>query len=240
MPTTPPPPPPAPAPQTTYALETLEATPPRVLLFLRALGTSLSIRTILSRHGYGRVEHDEGWRLLKACCDDPDLVWPAVLDEEAQDALIEVDSWDERGFAIVSATLWHKYPAQARFLLQGIGPSQGPAAVRGVSELLDRLDMLEKGATDAPEDDKKAMMAIAKRGLTKKERARLRELVIHAEQAITMSVRRAPSSTPREPMKDRLSALRDYYDEWSEIARATVTREDHLVKMGLARPRTPT
>lgn len=216
-----------------YAMATLEATPSRVVRFLGAVGTSVSIRTILHRHGYGRADHEEGWQLLRACCSDPDAVWPDDMDEGAQDALIELDAWDEKGFAIVTATLTHKYPAQARFLLTGIGPSEGAAAIDGVRELLDRIDKLEAGnATDEPEDDKRAVQALARRGLGKRERARLRELTGTAEHAQPAPMSRA--ITVGDPRFERLLAMRAWYDEWSEIARATITRSDHLVRLGLA------
>lgn len=216
---------------TSYALETLEQTPSRAVRFLWAIGTSMSIRTIMSRHGYRKSDQDEGWQLVQACCTDPSLQWPDEMDETAQDALIEVDAWDERGFAIVTATLSHKYPAQARFLLSGIGPSEGPQSVDGVEELLDRIDALERGATDSPDDDKKAVAALGKRGLGKKERARLRELVEIADRAKLPPMSRA--ITAGDPRFERLLTLRAWYDEWSEMARATITRTEHLVRMGL-------
>jgi hypothetical protein len=216
---------------TTYAMQTLEQTPSRAVRFLWAIGTSMSIRTVMSRHGYRKSDHDEGWQLVQVCCTDPTLQWPDEMDETAQDALIEVDQWDERGFAIVTATLSHKYPAQARFLLSGIGPSEGPRAVDGVRELLDRIDALERGATEAPDEDKKAVAALGKRGLGKRERARLGELVDIAERAQLPPMSRA--ITAADPRFERLVALRAWYDEWSEIARATISRTDHLVRMGL-------
>lgn len=218
-------------PDTIYARETLEATPSRAVRFLYAVGTSHSIRTILFKHGYRRADHDEGWQLVKQACEDPAIAWPDDLDEGSQDALIELDAWDERGFSIVGATLSHRYPKQSRFLLTGIGPSDGPAAVEGVRELLDRLDALELGATEAPEDDKRAIAALARRGLGKKERAHLRSLVDVAERSQPPPMSRA--ITADDPRFERLLTLRAWFDEWSEIARATITRVDHLVKLGL-------
>ncbi len=224
-------------PNTDYAFETLWATPPRAVQLLCAIGTSLSIRTILARHGYGRADQEEGWRLVRACAGDDDMAWPATVDEKAQDALIEVDAWDERGFAIVSATLWHRYPQQAHFLLSGIGPSQGAKAVVGVRELLDRLDALEAGATGAKEDDRRAIEAIGKRGLGKRERARLRKLVELADPLLVETAAPASIRFAANPTQERLVELRAWYDEWTQIARATISREDHLVRMGLASPR---
>jgi len=223
-------------PDTTYALETLEATPARAVRFLCAVGTHLSIRTVMLKHGYRKADHDEGWELVQTSCIDPSLVWPEEdMDETAQDAHIELDAWDERGFAIVTATLSHRFPAQARYLLSGIAPAQGPAAVDGVRELLDRIDALERGVTPAPDDDKRAVLALGKRGLGKRERAHLRGLVKIADGAELPPMSRA--ITAKDPRFDRLLALREWYDEWSEIARATITRSDHLVRLGLASAR---
>jgi len=38
-----------------------------------------------------------------------------------------------------------------------------------------------------------------------------------------------------EALEEHVAALRAWYEEWSEIARATVTRRDYLIRLGLAK-----
>ena len=48
-----------------------------------------------------------------------------------------------------------------------------------------------------------------------------------------------PSGPHPTDHETRLVALEAWYEEWATVARAVVTREDHLVRLGLASPRSP-
>ena len=221
------------------ARETLESTPQRVVQFLRAVGASAALRALLSRHGFGRAQVDEAWDLLERACGRHGG-FPDEVDEEAQSALIELDHWDERGFRLIEATLRHRFPDQANFVLTGLAPSEGVGAVIGVAALLERLEQLESDpAREATRrDDERALLALERRGITRRERDRLAALVQIAERA------RGQEPSNREELvrfgdEDlaRLKALRAWYEEWSDLARAVVLREDHLVRLGLAQQR---
>jgi hypothetical protein len=232
-------PPPLSLPHLTVARASLEAAPMRAAQLLHAIAMSLTLRTLLARHGYGPSDHREGLDLLCECIGPEDITWPAQLDVAVQDAVVEVDAWDETGFRLVEATLWHRFPEQARFVLSGLAPSEGPSAVAGVKHLLDRLDALESAPDrqSTRKEDRAALDALAKRGITREERARLRRLVDCAGPA---SERRSPESGPHPTDHEtRLLALRTWYEEWASVARAAVKREDHLVRMGLAGWRGP-
>jgi hypothetical protein len=226
--------PPVSLPQLTLARASLEATPMKAAQLLHAVAMSLTLRTLLGRHGYGAEDHREGMELLRECVDPDDVVWPDQLTPSVQDAVIEIDSWDERGFRLVEATLSHRFPEQARFVLSGLAPSEGPSAVVGVRHLLDRLDALESGPARerTRKEDRAAIDALEKRGITTKERKRLRMLVDAAGAASVPSTpRRGPDPTDHET---RLLALSAWYEEWAAVARAAVLRGDHLARMGLA------
>jgi len=161
-----------------------------------------------------------------------------ISNEEPNAAQMELDQWDEGGFRILKASLSRHYPTQAAFLLDGLGPSQGFAAVAGVSTLLDRLDALESSpereATRA--EDHGALELLAKRGIDKAERLRLRGLV----QKVTQASAVVPSPTGSAEEKERdyiasLIALRSWFEEWSEVARVVIRRRDWLILLGLAR-----
>jgi hypothetical protein len=226
--------PPMSLPMLTRARAALEATPTRAAQLLHAITMSLTIRTLLARHGYSPEDHREGLELLRECVGPDDIVWPEKFELAVQDAVVELDAWDEKGFRIVEASLRHKFPEQARLVLAGLGPAEGPGAVAGVRHLLDRLDMLESSEDRRHKrrEDQAALDALAKRGITKDERTRLRGLVDAAAPASeSVAPRSGPHPTDHET---RLLALRAWYEEWASIARAAVTREDHLARMGLS------
>lgn len=226
--------PPMSLPVLTRARAALESTPQKAAQLLHAITMSFTIRTLLARHGYGPEDHREGLELLRECVGPDDLEWPEKFELEVQDAVVELDAWDEKGFRIVEASLRHRFPDQARFVLAGLGPTDGPGAVQGVGHLLDRLDLLESSddRRGSRREDRAALDALAKRGITKEERERLRALVRAAAPASdSVTPRTGPHPTDHET---RLLALRAWYEEWASITRAAVTREDHLARMGLA------
>ncbi len=220
--------------QLTYARETLEATPPRAVVLLRGIATSLTIRAHLSAVGFRRADLEEGWALLRDACElvDEELAMPSEVDVAS--AVTELDAWDERGFLIVEATLTHRYPPQARFLMAGLRATEGPAAVAGVASLLDRLDALERDPLreESREDDHAALAALSERGLGPDERARLRGLVTRVAEATRGAV--ANTRTEAGSQLARLTRLRAWFDEWAQLARAVLRRDEQLVHLGLA------
>ncbi|APR76728.1 Hypothetical protein A7982_02075 [Minicystis rosea] len=224
--------------------ETLEETPARVLSLLRAVGTNRAILASIAAYGYDADDHREGWTLLHAVSGFTEARPLETIDFDVRDAIVTLDKWDEDGFRIVAAALTRRHADQAAFVLEGIGPATGPAAVLGVKTLLARLVALES----APERkatrkaDHAALATLAKRGLDAKERARLAGLVARAE-----SVSAGPNASETAARDAReaaylqaLVALRAWFEEWSEIARVAVKRRDHLIRMGLAARKPPT
>ena len=221
----------------TVTQETLDATPERALKLLRGIGTVPAIRAALAARGYSADEHALGWKLLH----DVSGYSPGgaelgvVVDPEVTRAIATLDAWDEDGFRIVRAAVT-RFPDQAKTLLEGIGPSTGAASVLGVRTLLDRIDALEK-----TKDGHAAMKVIAARGISPEERKRLRGLVAIAE--------KGTSITPGKPSEEEtqaaaahqksLLALRAWYEEWSEMCRAVIKRKDRLIRLGLARRKSP-
>ncbi|NUP14279.1 MAG: hypothetical protein HOW73_50245 [Polyangiaceae bacterium] len=217
----------------TYAKATLEATPYRALALLRGIHKNASIRAILLTVGFTREDATEGWELLHAC-----TVAPGTdiedLGIDVAEALRELDEWDERGFALVRATLTHRYPPQASFLMSGLEPAAGPEAVDGVARLLDRLDAFENDPLreELRDDDQAALAFLETRGLGREQRQRLRALVRTVQRATGSS----SNSTRTEEGEElaRLTRLRAWYDEWSELARVLIQKPAYLEQLGLA------
>lgn len=225
-------------PVATVTQETLDATPERALKFLRGAGTVPAIRAALLARGYTQAEHDRGWTLLHEASGfgrAPEL--GAVVDHEVQQAIAEVDAWDEDAFRIVRAAFANRYPEQAKKVLDGIGPATGAAALVGVELLLERLDALAK-SQDAK--DRAAMQTLATRGLTPEEQKRVRALVGVAKKG-TSAPDPAPEAKERAAKnaarQKALVDLRVWYEEWSEMARVAIKRRDRLILLGLAKRR---
>ncbi len=222
----------------TVSQETLEETPARVMKFLYGVGTVPAIRARLARRGYTPEEHQRGWSLLHAASGYE--LEPALgthSDPEVLAAVSELDDWDEDGFRIIHAALGRLHPAQDRAVLAGLAPARGAGSVLSVKLLLDRLDTLDK-SQDA--GDKAATKTLATRGITQAERKRLRGLIAIAEKGTSQP---APDTSARDAQNEKrqqaLVELRAWYEDWSNMARALVKRRDRLIRLGLAKRRSP-
>jgi hypothetical protein len=212
--------------------QTLDQVPPRVLMFLIAVGTSVPIRAALASRGYSQKESDYAWDLLKKLAGTTSAgdSGPGI-DKKIQDAIVELDRWDEPNFESLEATLLRFHPEQARFVFEKLEAKQGPEAVVSVSTLLDRLDKLEsgEGRKDTRKADTAALKTLSERGYTKDERARLRDLVKLSQSVVLV----APVSD--EERTQALMALYRWLSDWSSAAKIVITRRDHLIRLGLAK-----
>lgn len=216
----------------TVSKETLEATPARAVRLLQGAGSSLLIRALLLPHGFTRRDLEEGWHLLRDACgihDGGDEIDQGALAH----AVRELDTWDERGFAIVRATLAHRLPQQCSFLLAGIDAAEGSLAAVGVAALLDRLDALESDPRREAtrDDDLDALGLLAQRGLDQAERDRLRAHVHTVRRALGSSD--ASTRTEDGNHLARLTRLRAWYEEWVAVCRVAL-RPELLKRVGLA------
>jgi hypothetical protein len=225
----------------TVTQETLDATPERVVQFLRAVGTVPAVRASLAARGYTPKEHDRGWQLLHAASGydgASSADFGTEVDPVVQGAIAALDAWDEDGFRIVRAALTHRHPEQAKAVLAGLGASAGGGAVVAAAQLLDRLDALAKSKAAG---DAAAVKTLAARGVTADERKRLRGLVQIAQKGTSVAVA-APDPKARAKEAERQKALVDlraWYEEWSEMARAIIKRRDRLIRLGLAKRKSP-
>lgn len=228
------------SPSLEVSRRTLETIPGRALAFLRPIPQDQELRRLLGRYGYGAKAHAEGWRLLHAASNfDAPTLPESNADEAARAAASALDDADEKVFRVASASLARRFPEQHAYLLHDIGPSRGGGAVLAIEILLDRLDAMptapERSATR--EADSAAIALLAERGLHANERARLRALVEAAKLVAPVPEAPVDAAKAEADYLARLVALRDWYVEWSEIAKAAITRRDRLIRLGLATPR---
>ncbi len=219
---------------------TLDRTPGRLLMFLRGVGTSVSIQTKLAERGYTAAEHERGWALLRASGGSIGEAPPGDDDEAVRAAVAAIDAWDEDGLRVVGASLRNRHPAQHAFVMSGLKASTGFAAVLGVLTLLDRLDALEgaPGREGTREADHAALATLGARGVDAAERARLRALVRRANDLAGFNAARRQAEVDRRA-REALVEQRRWLEEWSDMARSVIKRRDWLIRLGLAsrRPR---
>jgi len=212
--------------------QTLEETPARVLVFLRAIGTTAVIRTALATRGYTAEEHADGWERLHRVAGYGE-VKTISLALDVEKAIAEIDAWDEPTFRVCRAALERLHPDQAAFVFDALDSATGAQAIISVGTFLERLDALENSPDRKPtrKADHAALATLSKRGITKEERDRVRKLVETAK-GLAPQVQTDPSAEARQI---ELVALRAWYDDWSETARSVITRRDHLIRLGLAK-----
>ncbi|MBI4705938.1 MAG: hypothetical protein HY744_33005 [Deltaproteobacteria bacterium] len=162
---------------------------------------------------------------------------PETVEAKRQrEAVAELDNWDEPTFARARATLERHFPAAAEYVFANLQAASGSAAVKSVATFLARLGALEAGSdparADSRADDKNAVALLEKRGITAAERQRVHQLVELAL-APTGLVDAPPGADPTE-RRAKLVALKAWYSEWAETARALVKKRAHLIRLGLA------
>ena len=219
---------------------TLETMPERVLRLLRSIAGEPAIRGPLAEHGWSEADHHDGWRLLHAAAGyrapdgDADR-----SDDDVRASIAELGAIDEKIFRIANATLSRRFPDQAGFLLGGIGPGRGAAAVLALDILLHRVDELAARATVAglASDDHRALALLERRILPPSERDRLRALLAIAKRSSPVADDGDRREQRTREHLEALARLRDWYDEWAEIAHAAIKRRDLLIRMGLAEQR---
>ncbi len=216
----------------------LDETPARVVRFLGAAGTNPAINGVLAKRGYTREVNDQGWQLLFTACGYRPLSQPALVKAEAVDAIAELDAWDEPNFKVARAALQGEFAAQFEHVFTGLEPGERAASVLAVRTFLDRLDQLESGAgrEATRQADLAALAKLAGRGITPAVRTHLRTRVV----AATVATEPAAPPNVESPAGSREAkvALRKWFEEWSEIAKADIKRRDYLVSLGLAKRKT--
>jgi len=225
-----------------YSKQVLEETVPRAAKLLNAIGAEPVIRTLMKQGGMTDEHILEGGQLLLACLGQ--LPSPAAqkdTEEASQQraATAELDQWDEPNFTRFGATLRRHFPSAGAYVFHNLMSSTGAEAVVGVATLLTRIDALDKGSDpargDTKKDDKKAVELLATRGLDKKERARLADLVEVALRPTTTLAPLDESVLARQAKREAaLTALKDWYEEWAATARTFVKKRSYLIRMGLA------
>ena len=202
----------------------------RAVIFVRGVGMNPSIRAQLEAVGYTDAVHAEGWGLVfRSSGFDPG----GPPSNPLADAITELSDWCPTGFHRVHAALAYAYADQADFVFKDLVAASGPDAIVAVGLLLDRLDSLQSGTDRDPAtktEDRAALAKLSSRGIDKKERDRLRALVVTAR----LGAKAAPPDATSKHV-ETLMALRAWYLDWSETAHAIIAMRGDLIRIGLAK-----
>lgn len=212
--------------------------------FMFALSHSKPIRLIMRERGYTMEEHRLGWRMLFQLMShrrpwDEDDGMSAALKE----VVAEVDRWDNSSFAYARAALEHHFPEQAAYIFKDLRAKYGAQSILVVKTFLERVKILREGLDPHREASREADLAAARlleeRNIVDPEiEARLNELI---ERSMDLSPEPEEEADPFAMDEAAYLELADTFHawlkDWRQTARAAIKNRNHLIRLGLTRPR---
>ena len=210
----------------------------RAMLFLRTVGTDPAIRTQLQKVGFELADLQQGWALVLKACSAPQASTQRFTPEAGPvgEATQQIEAWQSTMFLRAHAAMRRLHPAQDAFVFEGLASGTGSASVVAVSVFLKRLDGLESSPDrkSTRKADHAAMATLERRGVTKEERKRAKDLVHLVENTAAPEV----IEVPPPPTDERMAALTEVYEwvqDWSDCARSIITRRDQLLRLGIGK-----
>ena len=225
----------------------LEETPARVSRFVLGVAALSEARARLRARGYSNIVAREAWNHLDALAGFDAKESPAEEQAPSEDdakvlkATAAIDAWDEPGFRLMRATLKRAFADQYKYVFAGdVQATKGPMSVVGVRRVIHRLNDLESSPErkETRKQDHAALARLAERGIDKAERTRIEALLTIVG---TLGDAEAPEPSEAEAAirRNHLVKLREWFEEWSEVAKVAIKRRDHLIRLGLAHRRVP-
>lgn len=205
--------------------ETLILTPGKAYQFLMGVNQLTSVREDLAERGMTEAERGRGWDLLRIVGMTPRNL--RVTDLEVRRAINAIDKWDEEAFVCMDSAFTN-HPEAYESVLGGLSPVVGDRAVINADTVLRRLDELEK-----TKEGRAALKTLAERGVTADDRKRIAGLI----EVARAKGKGAPDKAAADAdaaYEEALLDLRDWYTQWSSMARLLVSRRDYLISLGLA------
>ena len=210
----------------------------RGVQFLRTVGTDPAIRTELQKVGFTDEDLKEGWMLVvKASTTSGSTARFTPDSGPVAEATQKLEAWQSTMFIRAHGALRRLHPAQDTFVFGDVVGDASTLPVAAVSAFLDRLDALESSPARKAtrKADHAALATLDKRGVTKEERKQAKQLVHLIETTAAPEVTSAPP-----PVDDRMNALMEVYawvQDWTDSARAVITRRDQLIRLGIGKRR---
>src|SRR5258708_6590538 len=224
--------------------QVLDALPGRAFHFLRAIGLSRTIFSLLAVEHYAPAIHEEGVRLLDAVAGR--VPPPLHGDDDSMavaSALGVLDEWNQQELPRLVDALRRHHERVAHEIADSLVGKTAPKEIQKryqsparVAVFLERVAALAAGSAE----EQAALATLESRGLTASGRARLSASLKAVAHPKTKS-----SARPGQPLEAIVRgdamvderarrALHAWFDEWSSIARRAIDRKDLLVRLGLA------
>ncbi len=205
--------------------------------FFRAMNQA-PIRSALLARGLTNAELLTGWGYYSNVMGQGrGTAAPAPAPSQASAAMDELDAWDAPNFKAAKAIL-HPTPKARAFLFDNLEAATGPDAVVAVKTFVNRWEQLRSNEAEgvSKKEGSEAADRLASRRIIDVDKARqLRELIVVAQRgAQPSSDAEAASATAGEFDEAEFENFRAWLNEWREVARATFTRRDYLISLGLA------
>jgi hypothetical protein len=207
----------------------LSELPQRVVVFLRAIATNLTIRSTLARAGFGEAEFREGWALLGAAFTYgpvDDSLDAAQATRAAQD---EIEAWTSTQLGRLRIAVERLHPSESEIFLAVDVARVG--SLLALMKLLDELALLEVRAVNSAQAFA-ALETLAKRGLDTAERQRLEELA-RVARSLPGAVAHLAVGAASDAQRVALIALYHWHCDWSLTAHQVIKRRDLLAVLGL-------
>lgn len=228
--------------ESTVSDDTLERVSMRAFVFLSAVSADATIRAALARRGYTGNVHQQGWTLVDEVSGRISMPAPAGVSAgfSVDDAVEEIDAWDEPNFTVARAALVARFPAQCEYVFaNGLQPARGRASVLAVMTFLRRLDDLERSDARVAtrEQDHAALSTLSDRGIGPAQRAHLAALVAVVQRGEAPAASTGQTAAPPAVRRNPKLELYEWLREWSAVARVQVAQRKQLIALGLASPR---
>ena len=226
----------------TYSPETLDQTPERVLAYYMGLRNK-TIRAKLRKGGLTVPFIEAGRERLMAVVPLPDGDGDAEKTEDAPFA--EITTFDEREFSVLEAGIAYITPEVAAWVFDGIAPAADQAgSVQVVTTVLDRLERTLASAPDAPTAPPDLGPHLETLGYGKEERKRLSGLVGQALTPEALDTDQDQEAEEAEEQEDKartqaLLQLKRWFDLAAAIARRSGLNRSQLIRLGLAKRKSP-
>ena len=187
----------------------------------------------LKRRGFTQEDQAEGVALLAALSSIQ--VEAGSYSPVTDNLVAKADAWENEWFPIAMATLERRFPAVHAQVFKNLGMTSGPQVILGVGTFLERFAKMAAGEGSYGAEGVQAAEALARRGLTTEvlDQARgfVAELGTMKDVPDTFAEKRLTDAATEEAE----TKMWAWYQEWSRIARATVTHRNDLRQLGFLR-----
>lgn len=229
---------------------TLEETLARAAQLILGVNSNPVTRTVLASRGLTAAEIVRGLGMVDGILAIEVPSTEPVLTPESQaakGAMTTVDSRDERTLRETGAILSNGHEGARDYLVSGLEPKEGVESALVFQTWCRRYLALRDGTAEGREDTREADSAAIAR---LSERGYGDAFVEEMQGLVDTAFAPTPTPTPAvasaadvtailADRREKLVALKKWYDEWATTARIHLTKKSQLIALGLASRKKP-